>query len=184
WVLHIIPIYSSGGMEDKTGIWDFITSGKEKVMNVCHCIGDGEGRAKIVHFTAKFVKNASFYAFKEAANLLIPGGKEISKIYTDTVSEIETESREKQNRSCDDKIIGNLSKITNGNTSPVILLDRAEKLESKRELKLGSENSVQVDSFAYQTPEDVLRFFMMMEFMGTRYLDNLLVHDNRQRKNV
>ncbi|KAH0707096.1 hypothetical protein KY289_012172 [Solanum tuberosum] len=170
-------------MEDRTGIWDFITSGKEKVKYICHCIGNGEGRAKIVHFTAKFVKNASFYAFKEAANLLIPGGKEISKIYADTIREIETESREKQDRSCDNEIIGNLSKITNG-TGPVILLDGAEKLENIRELKLGSENRVQVDSFAYQTPEDVLRFFMMMEFMGTRYLNNLLVHDNCQQKKV
>ncbi|KAH0735987.1 hypothetical protein KY285_011694 [Solanum tuberosum] len=140
-------------MEEKTGIWGFITSGKEKVKYVCHCIGNGEG------------------------------GKEISKIYADTIREIETESREKQDRSCDNEIIGNLSKITNG-TGPVILLDGAEKLENIRELKLGCENRVQVDSFAYQTPEDVLRFFMMMEFMGTRYLNNLLVHDNCQQKKV
>ncbi|PHT96348.1 hypothetical protein BC332_34726 [Capsicum chinense] len=81
------------------------------------------------------------------------------------------------------KSIGNLSKDTITATGPPGVLDGAEMLEN-RELKLGSENRIQVDSFAHQTPEDVLRVFMMKEFMGTRYLDDLLVPDHRQQKKV
>ncbi|KAM3355850.1 hypothetical protein P3S68_022564 [Capsicum galapagoense] len=36
-------------------------------------MADDEGRAKMVHFTAKFIKNASVFALREAANILIPG---------------------------------------------------------------------------------------------------------------
>ncbi|XP_049404797.1 uncharacterized protein LOC125868207 [Solanum stenotomum] len=167
----------------KMGIWSLMNFGKETVKKVCEIsygysmeavrkmdeivrvksleklgeyMADDEGRAKMVYFSAKFVKNASLYAFKEAANILIPGGRAFAKIFAETVREIETESR--------------------NNATGVA----AEMLKS-RELKLGSKNKVHVDSFTHQTPEDVLRFFMMMEFMGTRYLDSLLVSDHGQR---
>ncbi|XP_075076808.1 uncharacterized protein LOC107773312 [Nicotiana tabacum] len=174
------------------GIWDFINSGKEtlkgytpdpvkKVYNTTYYysvvavrkiddvirvngiqkldqyIPDDEGRAKIVSFSTKFIKNASVFAVKEAAN----SGKAVTKIYFDTVREMETKCQKKQDE------------------SSLRLLDGAEMLES-RELKLGSENRVEVDSFAYQTPEYVLRVFMM----GTRYLDNLLVTVNWEKLNL
>ncbi|KAK4727944.1 hypothetical protein R3W88_032861 [Solanum pinnatisectum] len=172
----------------KMGIWSLMNFGKETVKKVCEIsyvkgleklgeyMADDEGRAKMVYFSAKFVKNASLYAFKEAANILIPGenkgrdlgnvsfifhvytgGRAFAKIFAGTVREIESESR--------NNATGNVA---------------AEMLKS-RELKLGSENRVQVDSFTHQTPEDVLKFFMMMEFMGSRYLDSLLVSDHGQR---
>ncbi|CAN4075513.1 unnamed protein product [Withania somnifera] len=123
-------------------------------------MSNDEDRAKMVYFSAKFVKNATLYAFKEAANILIPGGRVFAKIFSETVREIEKESQ--------------------NNTIGSVALNGTEMLES-RELKFDSENGVQVDSFAHQTPEDVLRVFMMMEFMGTRYLDSL---HHRQLKKV
>nr|XP_016440400.1 PREDICTED: uncharacterized protein LOC107766169 [Nicotiana tabacum] len=145
-------------------------------------IPDDEGRAKIVSFSTKFVKNASFFAVKEAANIFIPGGKAVTKIYSDTVREMETECQKKQDKSCIKENIGtNSSTSTTVRSDALRLLDGEKMLES-RELKLGSENRVEADSFAHQTPEDVLRVFMMKEFMGTRYLDNLLVPDHRQQK--
>uniref|UniRef100_M1AG52 Uncharacterized protein n=1 Tax=Solanum tuberosum TaxID=4113 RepID=M1AG52_SOLTU len=168
----------------KMGIWSLMNFGKETVKKVCEIsygysteavrkmdeivrvkdleklgeyMADDEGRAKMVYFSAKFIKNASLYAFKEAANILIPGGRAFAKIFAETVREIESESR--------NNATGNVA---------------AETLKC-RELKLGSENRVHVDSFTHQTPEDVLRFFMMMEFMGTRYIDSLLVSDHGQR---
>ncbi|KAL3353173.1 hypothetical protein AABB24_020926 [Solanum stoloniferum] len=167
----------------KMGIWSLMNFGKETVKKVCEIfygysmeavrkmdeivrvksleklgeyMADDEGRAKMVYFSAKFIKNASLYAFKEAANILIPGGRAFAKIFAETVREIESESR--------NNATGNVA---------------AEMLKC-RELKLGSENRVHVDSFTHQTPEDVLRFFMMMEFMGTRYLNSLLVSDHGQ----
>ncbi|KAK4373993.1 hypothetical protein RND71_004670 [Anisodus tanguticus] len=184
---------------------------------------DEEGQAKIANFSTKFVKNASVYAVKEAANIFIPGGRAVSKIYSETVREMEIESKKNQDMSCVKDVIGNSGKDTVGgravsqiysetvremqidskknqdtsrvkeivgnsskdttDTGPPRLLDGAEMLES-REPQLGSENRVQVDSFAHQTPEDVLRVFMMKEFMGARFLDNLLVADHGQRKKV
>ncbi|XP_060209413.1 uncharacterized protein LOC132636515 [Lycium barbarum] len=132
-------------------------------------MSDDEGRANMVNFSTKFVKNAFVHAVKEAANY-IPGGRAVSKIYSETVREMEIEFKKNQDMSCDKKIIGNSCKNTNA-TGPPGLLDGAEILESK-ELELGSENRAQVDSFAHQTPEDVLRVFMMKEFMGARFLDN------------
>ncbi|XP_060209414.1 uncharacterized protein LOC132636516 [Lycium barbarum] len=172
---------------------NFISYGKEMVQKVCEIsyrystvairkiddvirvnglqklsqyMSDDEGRAKIrgmVYFSAKFVKNAVLYSFKEAANILIPGGRAVAKIFSETVREIEIESQK--------------------NNAGSVALDGAEMLES-RELKLGSENTIQVDSFSHQTAEDVLRVFMMMEFVGTRYLDNLLIPAHRQREIV
>ncbi|XP_049404793.1 uncharacterized protein LOC125868204 [Solanum stenotomum] len=141
---------------------------------------DEEGRAKIVNFSTKFVKNASVYAVKEAANIFIPGGRAVSQIYSQTVREMQIESKKNQNTLCDKEMTGNSSKDTSS-TSPLGLLDGAEMLEN-RELQLSSDNKVQVDSFAPETPEDVLRVFMMKEFSGSRYLDNLLVPDHRQQK--
>ncbi|MCD7459026.1 hypothetical protein HAX54_039841 [Datura stramonium] len=122
-------------------------------------MADDESRNMMVHFSAKFIKNATVYAFREAANILIPGGRAFAKIFSETVREIEIESR--------------------NNTTGSVLV--AEMLES-REQKLDSESRVQVDSFAQKTPEDVLRVFMMMEFMGTRYLNNLPVPHHPQLK--
>ncbi|WMV60394.1 hypothetical protein MTR67_053779 [Solanum verrucosum] len=174
-----VPVKQRRG---KMGIWSLVNFGKETVKKVCEISYDysteavrkmdeivrvkgleklgeymaDEGHAKMVYFGAKFVKNASLYAFKEAANILIPGGRAFAKIFAETVREIESESR--------NNATGNVA---------------AEMLKC-RELKLGSENRVHGDSFTHQTPEDVLRFFMMMEFMGTRYLNSLLVSDHGQ----
>ncbi|XP_059274701.1 uncharacterized protein LOC132029458 isoform X2 [Lycium ferocissimum] len=190
------------------GIWDFIDSGKETVKRytpdlvtpvtkVCKAsyyysttavkkmdnyMSDDEGRAKMVNFSTKFVKNASIYAAKEAANIFIPGGRAVSKIYSETIREMEIESKKNQDTSCIKDIIGNSRKDTT-NAGPPGLVDGPEMLESK-ELKLGSQNRVQVDSFTQQTPEDVLRVFMMKEFMGTHFLDSLLVPNHGQRKKV
>ncbi|XP_059277084.1 uncharacterized protein LOC132031221 [Lycium ferocissimum] len=193
------------------GIWDYINSGKGSVKqytsdlvtpvkNVCQTsydysttavkkiddvvrvnMPDEEERIKIVKFSKYFVKKASVYVVQEAAND-IPGGRAVSKIYSETVREMEIEFKKNQDMSCDKEIIGNSCKDTNV-TGPPGLLDGAEILESK-ELKVGSENRAQVDSFAHQTPEDVLRVFMMKEFMGARFLDNLLVPDHRQQNKV
>ncbi|XP_055801133.1 uncharacterized protein LOC129870385 [Solanum dulcamara] len=141
---------------------------------------DEEGRAKIVNFSTKFVKNASFYAVKEAANIFIPGGRAVSQIYSQTVREMEIESKKNQNMWRDKEITGISSKDTSS-TGSLGLLDGAEILE-KREPQLVSENKVEADSFTHQTPEDVLRVFMMKEFIGTRYLDDLLVPDHQQQK--
>ncbi|KAG5569250.1 hypothetical protein H5410_059016 [Solanum commersonii] len=92
-----------------------------------------------------------------AKHAVSEGGRAFAKIFAETVREIESESRNN----------------ATGNAA-------AEMVKS-RELKLGSENKVHVDSFTHQTPEDVLKFFMMIEFMGTRYLDSLLVSDHGQR---
>ncbi|MCD7458802.1 hypothetical protein HAX54_039268 [Datura stramonium] len=56
-------------------------------------MADDESRAMMVHFSAKFIKNATVYAFREAANILIPGGRAFAKIFSETVREIEIESR-------------------------------------------------------------------------------------------
>ncbi|NP_001309121.1 uncharacterized protein LOC101245434 [Solanum lycopersicum] len=145
---------------------------------------DEEGRAKIVSFSTKFAKNASVYAIKESAKIFLPGGKAVSQIYSQTVREMEVESKNNQNASCNKEITSNSSKVATS-TGPLGLLNGAEMLEN-RELQLSSENKAQVDSFAHQTPEDVLRVFMMKEFVGSRYLDNLLVLDhphNRRKRN-
>lgn len=112
------------------------------------------------------------------------GGKAVSQIYSQTVREMEVESKNNQNASCNKEITSNSSKVATS-TGPLGLLNGAEMLEN-RELQLSSENKAQVDSFAHQTPEDVLRVFMMKEFVGSRYLDNLLVLDhphNRRKRN-
>ncbi|XP_055801893.1 uncharacterized protein LOC129871055 [Solanum dulcamara] len=171
----------------KMGIWSLMNFGKETVKKICEIsygystaavrkindvvrvkglkklgeyMADDEGRAKMVYFSAKFVKKATLYALEEAANILIPAvfscvykWKTFTKILSETVREIEIESRD--------------------NTTDSVTTEM---------LKLNSENRVEVNSFAYQTPEDVLRFFMMMKFMKTRYLDSLLVSDHRRRK--
>ncbi|KAF3620184.1 hypothetical protein FXO38_32511 [Capsicum annuum] len=82
------------------GIMDLMNFGKETMKKVCEIscdnsivairkmddvvrvkglqklseyMADDEGRAKMVHFTAKFIKNVSVFALREAANILIPG---------------------------------------------------------------------------------------------------------------
>ncbi|KAM3355851.1 hypothetical protein P3S68_022565 [Capsicum galapagoense] len=47
---------------------------------------DEEGRVKIVNFSTKFVKNASVYAVKEAANIFVPGGRAVTQIYSQNSS--------------------------------------------------------------------------------------------------
>ncbi|KAL3323237.1 hypothetical protein AABB24_040381 [Solanum stoloniferum] len=75
---------------------------------------DEEGRAKIVNFSSRFVKNASVYAVKEAANIFIPGGRAVSRIYSQTVGEMQIESKKNQNTLCDKEITGNSIKNTSG----------------------------------------------------------------------
>ncbi|KAK6774708.1 hypothetical protein RDI58_029947 [Solanum bulbocastanum] len=108
------------------------------------------------------------------------GGRAVSRIYSQTVGEMQIETKKNQNTLCDKEITGNSIKNTSS-TSPPGLLNAAEMIEN-RELQLSSEYKVQVDSFEHQTPEDVLRVFMMKGFSGSCYLDNLLVPDHRQQK--
>lgn len=59
---------------------------------------------------------------------------------------------------------------TSGGTRNVI--DRTER-QSKR-MEFGYEKGISADSASNQTPEEVLKIFMMKEFMGSR-LDDLII---------
>ncbi|KAL2495917.1 uncharacterized protein Fot_39674 [Forsythia ovata] len=58
----------------------------------------------------------------------------------------------------------------------------SRKLVDRAEMQLGSLDRVNVDSIDNQKPEDAIKIFMMKEFSGTRFCDDLMVPKMRRGK--
>ncbi|KAL2494102.1 Uncharacterized protein Fot_37859 [Forsythia ovata] len=131
---------------------------------------DDETKTKIGTFAAKFAKNAGLYALQEGYKL-VPGGVAVSNIVSKTIKEVKHET------------LNDIPKLLEERVStPGKQFTGARKLVDRAEMQLGSLDRVNVDSIDNQKPEDVIRIFMMKEFFGTRFFDDLMVPKMRRGK--
>ncbi|KAL2496075.1 uncharacterized protein Fot_39832 [Forsythia ovata] len=129
---------------------------------------DDETKSKIGTFAAKLAKNAALYALHEGYKL-VPGGVAVSNIVSKTIKEVKHET------------LNDIPKLLEESEStPGKHFTGARKLVDRAEMQLGSLDRVNVDSIDNQKPEDVIRIFMMKEFSGTRFSDDLMVPKMRR----
>ncbi|XP_027127167.1 uncharacterized protein LOC113770645 [Coffea eugenioides] len=131
-----------------------------------------ETRSRISLFASKFTQNAARHALREGYKL-IPGGKAVAEIISETMNDVKSENLSTQKMMAVTQVTGSGGggKVSAGRN----LLDRVEM--QSRGLEMGSANkgNFAAESTANQTPEDVLRIFMMKEFMGKRFADDLIL---------
>ncbi|KAL3508619.1 hypothetical protein ACH5RR_028020 [Cinchona calisaya] len=127
-----------------------------------------ETRSQISLFASKFSHNAAQYALRDGYKL-VPGGKIIGEIISETMNDVKSEKhRSKQEvEAMKEMICGGKSSASKN------LFDRVE-MQGRGVMELGYD---QKGGFANanQTPEDVLRIFMMKDFMGNRFADDLIL---------
>ncbi|CAI9762331.1 unnamed protein product [Fraxinus pennsylvanica] len=176
------------------GIWDIINSSTEAVKrnapdlapvkNACTTIDntvrvnglqrleqwlpDDEAKSKIGIFATKFAKNAGFFALHESYKL-VPGGVAVSNIVSKTIEEVKRETLHETPKQLEGR-----------DSAPGKRFTGATKLMDREEMRPGSLDLV--DSIDNQKPEDVIRIFMMKQFVGSRFLDDLMVPKLRKGK--
>ncbi|KAL7143282.1 hypothetical protein ABFS83_08G181500 [Erythranthe nasuta] len=133
-------------------------------------IPDDETKSKIGLYSTKFAKNAGVYAIQEGYKL-IPGGVAFSKILSKTMHEVEYENLEAEKLKLSEKKEDIPHKHLDGGGRR--LIDGAEMQGSG-----GVEYSVSKVLATDKSPEDVIRSFMMKEFFGARFFDDLMVHES------
>ncbi|GAA0168626.1 hypothetical protein LIER_23300 [Lithospermum erythrorhizon] len=136
------------------------------IQKLHECMPDGYRRAQIGSFAGKFAKNAAVYGFHEGYKL-IPGGKAVSKIVSMTANDMKSEKR--------------LSDIETALSKSDRETAKALSKENKA-MKSTPENTPIADLVRDRKPEDVLRVFMMSEFIGARILDDLIVPGTKKSK--
>jgi hypothetical protein len=88
----------------------------------------------------------------------------VGKIVSQTVCDVKSENRNNQE----------IEAVKEVNTSSSrTVLDPAET--KGKGLQVGYQKGISADVAANQAPEDVLRIFMMKKFIGTRFLDDLII---------
>ncbi|KAG9159558.1 hypothetical protein Leryth_013550 [Lithospermum erythrorhizon] len=139
-----------------------------RVKKLHECIPDGDRRAQIGSFARNFAKNAAVYGFHEGYKL-IPGGKAVSKIVSMTANDMKSEKR--------------LSDIETAKALSKSDRETAKALpKENKAMKSTPENTPIADLVGDRKPEDVLRVFMMSEFIGARILDDLIVPGTKKSK--
>ncbi|KAA8523839.1 hypothetical protein F0562_010262 [Nyssa sinensis] len=127
---------------------------------------DDEGRDKIGRFSKNLAKNAADYAWHEGLKC-VPGGDAIHKIVSRTVrDEMAFQAK-----------MGTPEKESSGFGKT---FEQAEI--RKCNVELGSGNAV-LDSNANKKPEDLIRIFMMKEYIGNQILCDLIIREGRRGTN-
>ncbi|XP_073125386.1 uncharacterized protein [Henckelia pumila] len=103
-------------------------------------------------YASKFAKHTAHYALQEGYKL-IPGGVAVSKILTSTLNDVK-----KENLRAEKLQASSLEKVVTPSIKEIVFHEGYP-------LKLATK----------ETPEDVIRVFMMTEFCATRFLDDLMV---------
>ncbi|CAI9088586.1 OLC1v1022958C1 [Oldenlandia corymbosa var. corymbosa] len=130
---------------------------------VTEYVPDQETRSQIGLFTYKFAQNSAKYALRESYKL-IPGGKAFAEIVDQTVRDVKSANRRSKNEA-EVVVAGGGRKISSNTTNLVAGVEK----QGGGAVELGSDK-------VNQSPEDVLRIFMMKEFfMGNRFADELLL---------
>ncbi|KAL3508620.1 hypothetical protein ACH5RR_028021 [Cinchona calisaya] len=129
-----------------------------------------ETRSRISLFASKFSHHAAKYALRNGYKL-VPGGKIIGEIISETMNDVKSEKhRSKQEMEAMKEMIGGGKSSASKN-----LLDRVEMQSRVVELGYDQKAGFAIAN-ANQSPEDVLRIFMMKEFMGNRFPDDLILN--------
>ncbi|CAA2973748.1 Hypothetical predicted protein [Olea europaea subsp. europaea] len=129
---------------------------------------DDEAKSKIGIFAGKFAKNAGLYALHEGYKL-VPGGVAAWNVVSKTINEVERETLNQKPKPLED-----------GDCAPGKQFIGTRKLMDRADIQPGSLDHV--ESIGNQTPEDVIRIFMMKQFVGARFLDDLMVPKPRKGK--
>ncbi|KAL3821525.1 hypothetical protein ACJIZ3_007430 [Penstemon smallii] len=119
-------------------------------------IPSDDAKSKMSLYATKFAQNAGHYALKEGYKL-VPGGVAFSKILNKTLNDVKHENLSDKKIKVLEEKIDKLEKHSIG-------VGRAE-MHGGGGLEFESKNA----------PEDVIRLFMMKEFIGNRYLEDLIV---------
>ncbi|KAL0406843.1 UNVERIFIED_CONTAM: hypothetical protein Slati_3998200 [Sesamum latifolium] len=131
---------------------------------------DDETKSKIGLFTTKLAKNAGLYAVQEGYKL-IPGGVAFSKIVTETLNDVKHQNLKDGELEASGEKLPTLQKRCTGGRN---LIDGAEMHVGRG---VWNRSPTTADGApTSKSPEDVIRVFMMKEYFGTRFLDDLMVH--------
>ncbi|KAK6132835.1 hypothetical protein DH2020_033434 [Rehmannia glutinosa] len=131
---------------------------------------DDETKSKIGIYTTKFAQNAGHYAIQEGYKL-IPGGVAFSNILTKTLNDVKHENVKLEKLDVSGDRVG-----APKNTIVVA----GNSLTDQRCVEEGCgavSGDIGVGWERDKNPEDVIRVFMMKEFFGTRFFDDLVVHE-------
>ncbi|XP_068311929.1 uncharacterized protein [Pyrus communis] len=152
-----------------------------------HYLGDAEGRAKIVRFSSSIVKHTASESLKT-----VPGYKIVKRSISDLNESDKQEENVKATQADLHRLKKELSEYKKVHELEVIMKAlQADVLRLEKELSeyrksheqvqldkpsadLKSPNTANIHSVANQKPEDVIRVFMMKEFVGRQFLDDLI----------
>ncbi|KAK6132633.1 hypothetical protein DH2020_033622 [Rehmannia glutinosa] len=132
---------------------------------------DDETKSKIGIYTTKFAQNAGHYAIQEGYKL-IPGGVAFSNILTKTLNDVKHENVKLEKLDVSGDRVGAPKKHYSGGRKFI------DGPEMRGRGGVGAvSGDIGVGWERDKNPEDVIRVFMMKEFFGTRFFDDLVVHE-------
>ncbi|GFP78576.1 hypothetical protein PHJA_000001100 [Phtheirospermum japonicum] len=132
---------------------------------------DGETRSKICLYSTKFAQNAGTYAFQEGFKL-VPGGAAFSDIVTKTLKDVEQENLKVEKLKMSEDETGTPQKIYSG--GPELIYGPETRGRGGGE---AVSDDIGVMPAVDKNPEDLIRVFMMKEFFGNPFFDDLMVHE-------
>ncbi|KAI3466153.1 hypothetical protein Pfo_022816 [Paulownia fortunei] len=133
-------------------------------------VPDDETKSKMGMYTTKFAKNAGLYALQEGYKL-IPGGVAFSNILSKTLNDVNYENLEVEKLKVVKEKVGTPQKHFTGGRKLI------DGMHGRGGVESVSNDGYPFVSATDKNPEDVIRIFMMKEFFGTRFLDDLMVHE-------
>ncbi|KAM1057405.1 hypothetical protein ACFX2A_031352 [Malus domestica] len=151
-----------------------------------HYLGDAEGRAKILRFSSSLAKHAVLESLKT-----VPGYKIVKRSISDLKETDEQEVNGKAMRADLHRLKKEFTEYRKVHELVDVKALQTDILRLEKELSeyrksheqvqldrpsadLKSPNTANIHSVANQKPEDVIRVFMMKEFMGRQFLDDLV----------
>ncbi|KAL7218186.1 hypothetical protein ACSBR2_011458 [Camellia fascicularis] len=138
------------------------------VEKVNHYLPDEEGKAKI----GRLAKNAAVYACHEGLKgLPLPGGVSIYNIVTRSLRDEKTEDYKEAMKTLQARI-DTLESESNHYRK---LLEEAQMLRCDIQLESQNAPCLNSNTIINQKPEDVIRMFMVKEFVGRHVLGYLIV---------
>lgn len=141
--------------------------------NLNQYLPDDEVQAKI----GVIAKNAAYYACQEGIKC-VSGGALVERIVSKSFRDYSEPKDYKGKIKSLEATVGKLEK----EISDIRKLHEQAEI-CKRAVDLESRNARPLGSYVNKKPEEVIRIFMAKEFMGTHFLDDLIVPGVGYRKN-
>ncbi|KAL3636847.1 hypothetical protein CASFOL_019146 [Castilleja foliolosa] len=158
------------------GVWEFMGSAAEAVKRnapdttpLGEWMPDPETRSKIGLYSTKFAQNTGTYVFREGFKL-IPGGAAFSDIVTKTLKDVERENLKVEKLNMLEGKAHSQQKIYSG--GPKLIGGPETHGRGGEETVF---DDIGVLSAVDKKPEDIIRVFMMKDFFGSQFFDDLKV---------